>query len=229
MLNSSDYKSKCSNLKIKTPIPYPDYVKYENLWIQYMNNIVLPAINNQQPTCVRLILCESGPKSSIHPNPQYIFNPNSQKVPEYLEQIRKGINYGKLAKATGKTKVLDDLARHVEGPVIILDIMPSHGIDMSKYRKNADNYPNQTVDIDKVHWLIKVIKEINIRIEVLAVFATPPNTTRSLNVPYAIDPCISWYLPTINAGQGQKPSWQALSRLVDNGFRCNGKSTNNQL
>lgn len=225
MLTQHDYLAKCASMGIKNPIPYTEYQHYECLWEDYIKTIVIPVIKTKKPSCVRLILCESCPAGKQNPNPNYIFanltNPITCPTDIYLDQIWKGIHQ-KNQMPTNLTKLdaLKNLVDHKDGPVVILDILPSHGIDMANYRKKVDKNPQLTVDIDKIRLLITDIQKYCPKIKILATFATPPDTTKSLNVPYAIDPSFKWFLPTINAGQGQKPSWKTLSNYVDNGFKC---------
>ena len=229
MLTQNDYLAKCANMGIKNPRPYLEYQNYERLWEVYIKKIVLPKFEKEKPSCVRLILCESCPVGKQNPNPNYIFdnltNPITYPTDIYLDQIWKGIHQkSKLPAKKTKGDALKDLVDHKDGPVVILDILPSHGINMVNYRKKVDKNPQLTVDIDKIRLLMTDIQKYCPKIVILATFATPPNTTKTLNVPYTINPTFIWFLPTINPyPNGYTPKWEILSRLVDNGFNCKRK------
>lgn len=212
---------------IKNPRPFTEYQDYECLWEDYIKTIVIPVIKTKKPSCVRLILCESCPAGKQNPNPNYIFaNLNNQityPTDIYLDQICKGIHQkNKLPAKKTKGDALKDLALHGDGPVIILDILPCHGVNLkTQNRKLAAKNPSNCADIKKVNDLVALLRSIVPNIQIKATFATPP-TTGTKSMEKAIDPNsqFTWTLSTINSGQGRAPSRKTLSNYVNNGFKC---------
>ncbi len=230
MLLPHDYTFKCFSLGIKPSyFIYNEYVKYEYLWNNYINSIVLPNIFKSKPKCIRLIICESCPKpnNNIHPYQNFIFNNLGNlfipSIDKYLDQIWKGISQTKIIPQ-GKTKsdVLIDLILNPGGSVIILDILPSHGINITtENRKRVSISPINCAEIQKINDLVKLLKKNVPNVQIMVTFATPP-TTASNNLKMAIDPYCSfyWTQSTINSGQGHKPSWKKLSCFINQGFKC---------
>lgn len=230
MLNNSNYNQHCSSIGVK-PLPYRDYCNYEKLWQDYFDNTVIPILKIKKLCCVRLVLCESCPKPSnnIHPHPNYIFNNLTKTIkwPEdmYLHQIYKGVHCKNgFIKNLTKKQALIDLANHEDGPIIIVDLLPTHGIRLtSKNRIKVKLNPAKTLDINKLIDLIKIISKYcpTALFTIKAIFATPPSLAESV-IASTIKASIKvhWDIKTANAGQGHVPSWRAICQKVKDGFTC---------
>jgi hypothetical protein len=230
MLNNSKYNHHCSKIGVKA-LPHQNYCDYEKLWQNYVDNIVIPTLKIKKPCCVRLVLCESCPRpvNNVQPHQNYIFNnlENFIKWPEdmYLHQIYKGIKYESyIDKKLTKGQALKDLVNHINGPVIIVDLLPTHGIRLTtKKRVNVNLNPYNTVDINKFVLLIKTLSKYcsSNQLTVKAIFATPPSLQTSIIVS-AIDPSLNvcWVYQTSNIGQGHVPSWREISKKITNGSKC---------
>jgi hypothetical protein len=123
---------------------------------------------------------------------------------------------------------LIDLIKHLDGPVLIMDLLPSHGVKLTPAnRRSVNANPSGTLDLMKISDAFKAIqtKSQCKPLIVKAVFATPPTIDTQIisNAILGVLPTnvsMTFFHPTINAGQGHAPSWRALQAMVNGGFRC---------
>jgi hypothetical protein len=155
MLNQTEY----TNFRVAIGIPmnapnsptYQEYQNYHLLWENYILNIVFPALQqlNNSPSRIGLIEMESAPGGVIHPHPNYIFNNMHNIVgakDAYLKNIFNGshLNHGYYTNGLTKNDCLCQLINMTDftgviRPIILFDILPSHGITLNTHIRNLIN------------------------------------------------------------------------------------------
>jgi hypothetical protein len=126
---------------------HADYINYENLWEDYLNNIVIPTVNQKKPKRISIIAMESAPGGNVHPHPNYIFN-NLMALtrhPEdsYLRAFFNGSHhvYGQHANGLTKLECLQGLinaldVNNQERPILLMDLFASHGIKLNTKKRS---------------------------------------------------------------------------------------------
>jgi hypothetical protein len=130
---------------------YEEYKNYHSLWENYILNIVVPALNQlgNSPSRIGLIAMESAPGGAMHPHPNYIFNNLNDAVgaqDAYLKNIFNGthLNHGYYTGGLTKNDCLCQLITFTDSlgvlrPIILLDVLPSHGITLNTTIRNLIN------------------------------------------------------------------------------------------
>ena len=190
---------------------FHNYITLEDDWDYYYNNLFLPNYNGNNQ--LRLIFCESGPENAAN----YMFLGDSLDEiittinDKYLQQIYNGVfPHVNTVDLPTKRNALIQLA---EENVLILDLLPTHGIRLNTHERNiinASHVNNIIIDLPKILGLIYIPN-----IALNYVFAVPPSL-------YSAD-FIQHLLPinfvdrgNLNIGQGHVPSRNALENLIVN-------------
>ena len=130
---------------------YQEYKNYHSLWENYIVNLVVPALNQlgNAPSRIGLIAMESAPGGAIHPHPNYIFSNLNDAVgaqDAYLKNIFNGtrLNHGYYTTGLTKNACLCQLITLTDSlgilrPIILLDVLPSHGITLNTTIRNLIN------------------------------------------------------------------------------------------
>jgi hypothetical protein len=191
---------------------YPNYVNYENAWLDYYNTIFHP--NMDQSKQIRLFIAESAP-NGIYPNPNYAFDlgtrANLLAYPRdaYLWNYFRGVFPASTTKIT-KEKALIMLSKQ---NILILDLLPTHGIQLERdERETLRCNPARFADLAKIKGLPNIPnKPFNYA------FSVPPTSY----APGFLTP----HLPTnfkeygnVNTGQGFAPSQRAIQAIIAAGF-----------
>ena len=222
---------------------HADYINYENLWEDYLNNIVIPMVNQKKPKRISIIAMESAPGGNVHPHPNYIFNnlhvltQHPQDI--YLKAFLNGSHhiYGQYANGLTKLECLQGLinaldAANLERPIILMDLFASHGITLDTQRR--------TLLSGRVHGVLDplVIHEIQHKLDLIYnnllytnnltwndvhfKFACPPTSMSNVLVNFINDtyPGITIHPININnAGGGVAPSQNTLrDNILFHGF-----------
>jgi hypothetical protein len=188
---------------------YHNYTPLEDDWNYYYNNIFLPNsnVNNQ----LRLIFCESGPENEAN----YMFLGDSldeiitTKNDKYLQQIYNGVfPHVNTEDLPTRRNALIQLAQQ---NVLILDLLPTHGIILETVERTIINTsPNKNIIID----LPKIIGLPFItNLDLNYVFAVPPSLY-ALNFIQHLLPANFIDRGNLNIGQGRVPSRNALEALI---------------
>ena len=195
---------------------YSDYCLFELDWEYYYKNIFQINCNKNKP--YRLIFCESGPFGN-YPNRNYMFDNISLTYQldsandKYLMQIYKGVNQGNYIVPT-KLEALIYLSTQ---NILILDILPTHGIKLntSERRSFVNASMNNNInlyDLGKFHQLLNLNVQITNYL-----FAVPP-TLYYINLLTPILNSTSANFGNVNIGQGHCPSKNELARKILQGF-----------
>jgi hypothetical protein len=195
---------------MKPPIPnYKNYEYCENEWDIYYKGIFLTHKPQNDNFPLRLIIMESCPIGPS-PHPNYIFSNLTDTLNaishRYLDQIYKGF-FSKKSKVT-KQRALIELAKL---NVLILDILPSHGMRLESKisRPNINMNPRDTCDLDKVN---NIIKKTNSPVHI--VYSMPPSINfRAINCCLLPNTCFG----TMTSGAGF-PSNNLLRKHISLGF-----------
>lgn len=192
---------------------YRLYEESENSWINYVTTIYLENRNPAFPD--RVVFCESGPintQNYMFANLEIVMN---SKTDKYLDQIHKGVlnfNHSNFSKR----EALVNLAMC---NILILDILPTHGIKLQTRDRININNNNQfsttireSIQNKLVHNEMNIINNNHTTIN--CVFAVPPSLFKA-NFALQIVPENFVVRGNINAGQGHAPSRNALNRLIN--------------
>lgn len=152
MLTEVEYTNFIENLShnfnnLHIDVAYNDYVNYEELWQNYIVNSA-NLLTNSGVSKIGLIAMESAPGSVNHPHPNYIFHQTNQLIgtngDSYLKNIFNGAHLqpGLYHNGLTKQQCLDSLLlmSDFQGelrPVILFDLLPTHGITLDSNMRNA--------------------------------------------------------------------------------------------
>jgi len=138
-----------------TPHWHEQNTQYENWWIDYFKTIFLP---HRNPNAIsKVIIWESCPGGTPFPHPNYAFF--NLHVPLHFNRDRFLINAAKCIKIKWKDEhanpltklqLLTELAKH---NYFIMDILPTHGMVMTKVRPKL-------LKADHDHAAIKALRQI---------------------------------------------------------------------
>jgi hypothetical protein len=149
MLTATDYLAFRRILRPKLSILsdpiYDEYVHYEQLWQDYIMNMVYPTLSRLRPKKIGIIAMESAPGGLPHPHANYIFTSVNNVIgpkDSYLKAFFNGSQSLSVNHSQGLTKrqCLDGLLgmvdRHnVSRPLVLLDLFPSHGIKLDTNKR----------------------------------------------------------------------------------------------
>jgi hypothetical protein len=190
---------------------YQLYIESENNWINYVNSIYLENRNAALPD--RVVFCESGPiniQNYMFSNLEFVMN---SKTDKYLDQIHKGVlnvNHSNFSKR-------EALVNLSMSNVLILDILPTHGIKLVTRERNwvNNNYRITLAQIIQDKLLNNDLGIFNQNYtNINCVFAVPPSLFTA-DFARQIVPENFIVRGNINAGQGHAPSRNALNRLIN--------------
>lgn len=222
---------------------HADYINYENLWVDYLNNIVIPTVNQKKPKRISIIAMESAPGGNVHPHPNYIFNNlhaltmHPQDI--YLRAFFNGSHhiYGQHANGLTKLECLQGLINaldvaNMERPIVLMDLFASHGIQLNTQRRSLlsgrvhgvlDRLVTHEIQykLDFIHANLLATNNLTWN-DVHFKFACPP-TSMSIEIVNFINvtcPGITIHPININnAGRGVAPSQNTLrDNILLHGF-----------
>lgn len=212
MINTTQYSTTLGiNGRLSGLANYPEYILFENDWMDYYKNIFLKNYNKQNQ--IRLIIAESAPEG-IYPNGNYAFDIGSRTQilnyhrDKYLYNYFRGV-FPLLPTNISKENALIRLSKE---NVLILDLLPTHGIKLKSSERNKLNTdPAKFAEIGKILGLPILKGNFNYA------FSVPPNS-------YSTD-FLKPHLPTnfvefgnVNTGQGHAPSQRAIQSIITDGF-----------
>ena len=226
---------------------YNNYQGYEISWENYIINAANILKNGPAIRRIGLIVMESGPGSDVHPHPNYIFHNTNESIhgngDTYLKNIFNGthLQQGYYHNGLTKQNCLDQLLVQIDAegnqrPVILLDILPTHGISLNAQARSflTSGIINE-IEIGVAYKFEFVNNNILVPLglnwsNIHLKFACPPTTCRDnpINEPLALipqfirnnAPGIHIHPDTINAiGGGVAPNQNSLrDNIINHGF-----------
>lgn len=188
---------------------FHNYITLEDDWDYYYNDLFLPNYNGNNQ--LRLIFCESGPENAAN----YMFLRDSLDEiittinDKYLQQIYNGVF--PLVNAVDLPTRRNALIQLAQQNVLILDLLPTHGIKLETPERTIINTsPKKNIILD----FCKIIRLPFIpNVELNYVFAVPPSLY-ALNFIQHLLPAKFIDRGNLNIGQGRVPSRNALEALI---------------
>lgn len=202
---------------------YYRYTFCEVKWLYYLQNIFMPNLNQNRQD-LRLIIMESCPgPSNTFPNQNYIFNNLNNfmngKRDSYLWQTYRGVLMPNPADPGAITKH-DALVQLAQQNVLLVDIIPTHQIDLSvnNLRQGViDNLIN-IADASKINSLINYLNSIALN-PFLIKSVTSLGSTYNPHLNIINNMIInSNYFGSMTDPTSHYPSYNLLINLINNGF-----------
>jgi hypothetical protein len=199
--------------RLRRMLNFPTFKLYHDKWLEYFNCIYFPKCNNSLRW--RVIICESCPETANN----YIFSnlnlPLNKVSDSYLWSIFAGVFTGAIPAGLTKGIALERLA---EENILIMDILPTHGIKISTDERKEFC----SVGIQNFGFHHSIIND-------------PPYHTHELHYLFAVPPSlVSCGFPdiwpgnpyrnpfeggiNINIGQGHVPNKNELISAIERGF-----------
>jgi len=193
---------------------YNSYMKFENEWDYYLNNIFLKHLNTQNDI-LRVVLFESAP-NGLYPNANYIFSNLKNTIhgitDRYLYQTYKAFIQQVPNPSPTKLECLSFLARQ---NVLIIDLFPFHGFQLNpKIRKEINSNLASLCDYKKINSTIIHIRHLCSNIQIHTAYGTPPKINYA-SINKNINGAKSF--GSFTSGSGF-PSFNLLDHIIKKGF-----------
>lgn len=203
---------------------YKDYVKYEEDWIHYYENIYLANYDKTNPP--RIFIAESAPQGAYSSNLNYIFHKASLNTnincstDKYLWNYYRGVfplTTSSILCGMTKLDVLKKLSTH---NILILDILPTHGIKLQTSDRKIikENFlgttPTSGFTLPKITFLHTIKLDVTINLA----FSTPPSLyDEHFLITHGL---IGNYVDfgNVNTGQGHVPSQKEIENIIEKCF-----------
>lgn len=202
---------------------YYQYAFCEIKWLDYLQDIFIPNLNQNRQD-LRLIIMEScpGPNNNF-PNQNYIFNNLNNlmhgKRDSYLWQTYRGVFMPNPAVPGSITKH-DALVQLAQRNVLLVDIIPTHQIDL-----NVNNLRQRVIanllniaDTDKINSLINYLNNLALN-SFLIKSVTSLGTTYNPQFNILNNKIInSNYFGSMTDPASHYPSYNLLRNIINSGF-----------
>ena len=215
MITSKDYDNFLDSIsnRIKKYKNFKSYAKFEKDWTSYFISIFLKKFDKNKP--LRIFIAESAP-SGHYPNANYIFDTATlrslldNKRDMYLSRYLKGI----CPIYKGFITKEDALILLAEENVLIIDLLPTHGIKLKTGERKKIESHISLVGHPISSVISTNLKKIKISSTVVNyAFSVPPSL-------YAGGMLIlkGKDFGNVNIGQGHAPSIKEIKKIVASGF-----------
>lgn len=211
-MNINKYNTSLNNISNRIAVlgNYELYSTLEADWSNYFEHIFTP--NRNPELQIRIITCESGPENidNYMFSRDFLNNIIIANTDKYLQQIYTGVfpNVNNNALPTRRNALIELAQQNV----LILDILPSHGIKL-KTKERRRIAESVTLGIYQIEKILNL--EFIPNITVNYVFAVPPSLYLHNNLQNLL-PNNFIERGNLNIGQGHAPSRYALQNLINN-------------